>query len=346
MSYHIESVGAISLHHIGNKSAEEGCIISEKCLNIDEETAQTLKNYFINHFKGDERYCLAHQSDLSYNEVYGFVSAIFDDPSSLHDMSINLARHLYEQSTHPKIKAGEFYTVYFSEAIIDGEVTDAVGLFKSENKDTFLRVTASTEGMSVKSLQGVNINKLDKGCLIFNLERENGYILAIVDNTNKGSEALYWVDDFLKVRPLKDDYHDTQNILSLCRDFVTDRLPEQFEVTKADQAEMLNRSLAYFKQNDNFDLGTFSEQVIAQPEVVESFMQYKDEYAKERDIEVNESFTISDNAVKRESRSFKSVIKLDRNFHIYIHGDNKYLKRGFDPETGMNYYQLFFKEEE
>jgi hypothetical protein len=40
------------------------------------------------------------------------------------------------------------------------------------------------------------INKLDKGCLIFNTEWENGDIVTVVDNTNKGVDAQYWIDVF------------------------------------------------------------------------------------------------------------------------------------------------------
>ncbi|MFQ9503659.1 MAG: hypothetical protein ACLR1G_06560 [Alistipes indistinctus] len=42
----------------------------------------------------------------------------------------------------------------------------------------------------------------------------------------------------------------------------------------------------------------------------------------------------------------KSVIKLDRNFHIYVHGNNQYIRKGYDEETCMNYYQLLFNEEQ
>jgi len=76
---------------------------------------------------------------------------------------------------------------------------DAVGLFKSENKDTYLKVEPVMEGYEIESRQGININKLDKGCLVFNTDKENGYVLSIVDNTNKGNEAQYWKDDFLSV---------------------------------------------------------------------------------------------------------------------------------------------------
>lgn len=41
----------------------------------------------------------------------------------------------------------------------------------------------------------------------------------------------------------------------------------------------------------------------------------------------------------------KSVIKLDKNFHIYVHGDQHKIVKGMDPKTGLNYYQLFFRDE-
>jgi len=55
-----------------------------------------------------------------------------------------------------------------------------------------LKVYPSGDGFEIESEKGININKLDKGCLIFNTERESGYVVAIVDNTNKGTEAQYW----------------------------------------------------------------------------------------------------------------------------------------------------------
>ena len=145
-----------------------------------------------------------HDSDIALNEVYHYCSKIFSDPNLIQEESINLATHLYNQSTHPKIKAGEFYVVYFSNCEVDGKCINAIGLFKSENKDTFLKIHSKGENFEIESESGININKLDKGCLIFNTERENGYLVAIVDNTNKGSEAKYWTDDFLHVRPRKD----------------------------------------------------------------------------------------------------------------------------------------------
>ena len=228
-------IKSITVHNVGNKLNQENIHFSKKLLVIDEEMNNMLTGHFLFPFKSNEYFNFYHDIDLNMNEVFVCVTKIFENRDSLQEQSVNLAKHLYEQSTHPKIKGGEFYTVYFKDCIIDGETVDAVGLFKSENKDTFLKVFPSGEGFEIESQQGVNINKLDKGCLVFNTERENGYIVAVVDNTNKGVEAQYWLDDFLHVRQRKDEYHNTQNILSLCKNFVKNELPQHFEVSRADQ---------------------------------------------------------------------------------------------------------------
>lgn len=337
-------IDAISIHWIGNKAGDEGVIISKKNIRIQSELSNLMTHYFVSGFKQQEFYQLFHDTDLKYNEVFGFISDIFDKPDIAHEQSVNLAKHLYEQSTHPKIKGGEFYVVYFKDCIIDGKTVDAVGLFKSENKDTFLKVYPSGDGFEIESQQGVNINKLDKGALIFNTDKENGYIVAVVDNTNRGAEAHYWIDDFLHVRQRKDEYYNTQNVMALAKNFVVKELPKAFDVSKADQAQLLNKTTQFFKAKDTFDMEEFANEVIAQPEVIDSFNQYKDSYAKERDIEFSDSFSISDTAVKKQARAFKSVIKLDKNFHIYIHGDRQLIEQGEDNKG--KFYKVYYKEEQ
>lgn len=340
------NIEGVCTHWVGSKQEGELHLTKTAIEMKDESLPGTLKRYFFNSFKTEEYYNFYHDSDLKYNEVYGIVSDIFANPCDLHTHSINLAKHLYEQSIHPRIKSGEFYVVYFSGCVFAGEQIDAVGIFKSENKDTFLKVLPNGDCFNIESVLGVNINKLDKGALIFNTGSEEGYIVSVVDNTNKGDEAHYWVDNFLHVQQRKNEYYNTQNAMSLCKNFVTKELPAQFAVSKADQAELLNKSVKFFKEKEHFDMSEFAQEVIAQPEVIDSFNQYKTTYAQERDIEFPDNFGISDSAVKKQARILKSVIKLDKNFHIYVHGNNQYIKKGFDPETGMQFYQLFFKEEE
>ncbi|MDR0799188.1 MAG: nucleoid-associated protein [Dysgonamonadaceae bacterium] len=333
----------VSLHIVGNKLRDENCILTKSTLSITDDIKEILINYFVSAFKSPEYFNFYHDIDISMNEIFVCASKIFDNPNTLLDQSVNLAKHLYEQSTHPKIKGGEFYTVYFKDCIIDGETVDAVGLFKSENKDTFLKVFPKGEGFEIESEKGININKLDKGCLIFNTEKENGYIVAVVDNTNKGVEAQYWIDDFLHVRQRKDEYYNTQNIISLTKNFVKNELPQQFKVSGADQADLINKAVKFLKDKDNFNLEEFANEVIGQPDIIEKFNQYKSVYAQEYAVDIADNFTISESAVKKQTRALKSVIKLDKNFDIYIHGDRNLIEQGRD-EKGK-FYKIYYQEE-
>jgi hypothetical protein len=90
-------------------------------------------------------------------------------------------------------------------------------------------------------------------------------------------------------------------------------------------------------------LNEFTNEVIEQPEMIKSFNQYKPIYQKEYEIDIPDEFPISANAVKKQARIFKSVIKLDKNFHIYVHGNRNLIEQGID-ENGK-FYKIYYKEE-
>lgn len=160
--------------------------LSKKQLTLDELLQNSFSQYFLSSFKSEEYYRFHHDINLPLNEVYTCVSVVFDNAKLLQKQSENLAKHLYNQSTHPKIKGGEFYIVCFTDCNLKGEALDAIGLFKSENKDTFLEVEQISEGFDIESRQGININKLDKGCLIFNAEKENAMCFLFSTILTKG----------------------------------------------------------------------------------------------------------------------------------------------------------------
>jgi hypothetical protein len=336
----------VIVHHIGSKTEDEGIQLSNLGLDLNDDQLQVLlMQYFLTPFKPGEMFTLTHPEDINKNEVYACISQIFADRETFIEQSVNLANHLYEQSEHPKINPGELYVAYFTNCMVDGDMVDAIGLFKSESKETFLKVENKKNSLGVQYHSGVNINKLDKGCLIFNLEPEKGYQVIIVDNVNKGGEAQFWKDRFLQVTTRKDEYHQTRNYLDMCKTFVMEEAPREFEISKTDQTEFMNKSANYFKKNEDFNYQDFAEQVIVQPEVVESFNNYKKQYATEHACDITDEFAISAPAVKKEAKTMKNVIKLDKNFHIYVHGNSEYLIKGFDENTGMHFYQLYFKEE-
>ena len=70
-----------------------------------------------------------------------------------------MARHLYNQSEHPKIQSGELYIAYFADCQLDDEITDAIGIFKSENKDIYLKPSDQNGDLEISYEHGINIKK-------------------------------------------------------------------------------------------------------------------------------------------------------------------------------------------
>lgn len=332
----------LAIHQVGNKSNEEGIIISEQEVAINGSVAPLLTTYFTKPFKSEEFYTFNHETDLNLNEVYSYVRSIFNDKTSLLLQSISLAKHLYEQSIYPQIKSGELYVAYFDNCYLNEEITEVIGIFKSEQKETFLKVFPEGKSFAVNRDDGININKLDKGCLIINENASDGFKVLLVDNTNKGDDAKYWKDLFLNVKPLENDFYHTKNYLQLCKDFAAEAFPESDRI---DQMSLVQESAKFFKEEDAFDKVQFHEKVLQEPEIIDAFEEYKGNYQEQNDLTMYDEFDINSEAVKKMKRVFKSVIKLDKNFHIYVHGNRSYIRKGFDEESKMSFYQLFYKEE-
>ena len=314
----------------------------------DDVITNLLMQYFLKPFeKTNEVYHLVHSSDLALNEIHHFASEIFEDKTKFHELSTQIAKHLYKVANHPNIKGGEIYVAYFNKVQIEGNPLDVIGIFKSENKETYLKVYPDKGGFAVDyEDNAININKLDKGVLIFNIEKENGYKVVVIDKTTGGQDAaVYWKDQFLQLKIRNDSFNQTSNTLGIYKNFVTQKLDDEFEMSKADKIDLLNRSMKYFKEKETFDMDEFADEVIGNPKAIESFKTYKQQYEEEYEMPIRDTFEISDNAVKKQARVYKSVLKLDKNFHIYIHGDKELIEKGFDDDKHLNYYKVYFKEE-
>ncbi len=336
------------VHHIGNKHEEEGLQLSKKNVELEPSIQALLFTYFLSPFKSTAFYNFTHESDINLNPVFNYAKQIFNDASKFFELSTHIAQLLYDTSNHPKIKAGEFYMTLFRNCVVEDEIVDAIGIFKSENKDTFLKVYQKGSEFAIEHEDGININKLDKGCLIFNTEMEAGYKISIVDNLNKGKLANFWQEDFLGLKEREDDFYNTRAYMQLCKGFVEEVYNEENNVEKPDQADLLNKSANYFKEKEKFDEHEFENEVMGDNEEIKNaFKEYKDHYQEDKNVALNEKeFEISKEAVKKGRAQFKSVLKLDKNFHVYIHGNRERIIKGFDPSSEMHYYQLFFENED
>lgn len=331
-------------HRVGNIAREEGYTLSNDITSVSDETSEFLLKHFLGPVKTEELFAFSQPVQLDYNAVYKICQQIFARPNDFVALSQDIAKLLYEQSVHPKIQAGELNVARFKHARLDGEQVDAIGFFKSESNVPFLKMASDESGYVINHDYGFEIKGVDKGCIVFKTQENEGYRVLVIDNLNKSNEAQYWKDDFLQVKPVKNEFHQTSNFMNIAKNFVTKQLTDEFEVSKADQIDLLNRSVDYFKKHDSFDKEEFAGEVFIDVDVVASFKKFDQTYREENDLELSDNFEISPSAVKKQARIFKSVLKLDKNFHIYIHGDRNLIEQGVD-EDGRKFYKVYYREE-
>lgn len=316
-------------------------ILSSRNTSIEKADNFLLKNILLDVFVSHkEVYEFVHDIDIDLNVLRKIVKE-FWDKEDLLNTSKKIYYYLKDVAIHPKIKDGDLVFAKFEDVQIKDSYYEALGIYKIEQKESFLQIDLNNENVSsMRILSGILSKNIDKACLIVFTKGEPW--IFVIDKNNK--DAQYWIDDFLHIRQRKDEYANTQNVMAMAKNFVTKELPKEFEVSKADQIDLLNKSLKFFKEKDTFDIEDFANEVIEQPEVIESFHNFKRNYESENDIVIDDTFAISNYAFKKQQRSYKRIINLDKKIQIIINGNRQNVEQGED-ERGK-YYKVYYSEEE
>lgn len=330
------------VHYAGNPQNGEKLLLSQQAPELNDELETQLTVYFLRPFRNNpEAWEFRHAVDTEMNPVFACAKKLFGK-GKFDDQSRNIATHLYEQTRHPAIKPGEIFIALFDEIGIGDKACRAVGIFKTERKEHFFKVKNRDRSLTISVDEGLSQQKLDKACLIVDEGDKENFTVFTYEYGNADTE--YWRNDFLGIVPKQDNYQHTKNLLTACKEFVADKLPQEYEISKTEQIELLNRSMEYFKKNQEFEMKDFTKEVFEQPELIRSFKEFRKEYQEEHDLEIEESFEVSAPAVKKQVRFYKSVLKLDKNFHVYIHGDRTKIEQGVEKD-GRKYYKIYYEKE-
>lgn len=324
---------------VGNKANGDGVSFSSEKIDLGD-TKKFLFDLLDKSLKFDELKHLDFVGGVQLNPIYNFVSSIFDDENFFVKEANNLATYLYQQSVHPSVKNGEFYVMKIEGCKVDGKLVDAVGLFKSEIHDTILKVVSNNDGIQVVPEKGMSLKKLDKGSVIFNVNREKGYVLSVLDSSN--SAANYWTDAFLHAIPYEDSYQQTKKIICFYEDFLAGESMEN--IPKADKGIMMNKAEEFLKKTERFELSSFLKKVFSDGMKEQSEL-FKSEFLQWDKFQMADDVLVSKAALKQVSKSKLTTIKLDKNFDIKIKNGNDLLEQGYDEKRGMYYYKLFYNEE-
>ena len=331
-------VEEIVLHHIGASEAESVFNDFSAVLKGPEEQ-EFLRKLFLRPFSSALHTCeFARAKGAKKGTLHALCSDV-EDGEDLVTTSVSIAKHMIQAASGHEVKGGDLFVVKFNGVELGGAGYSAVGIYKFEEKEVFFESKPTSSSVSMKLRRGIGTIKPSKACLV--LFTDQNYTLFTIDGAGS---TQFWHTDFIGLRSKQDHVNSTSNVLEMTKNFITQQLPQDFEIPKADQIDLLNRSVQYFKDNTEFDRGTFAREVFESDEVAESFQRFGDHFKESHAVDIQDNFEISAQAVKRQARIFKSVLKLDKNFHIYIHGDRNKIEQGVD-EAGRKFYKIYYEQE-
>ncbi len=328
-----------TIQQVGNKTNGEGIAFANSLSDINE-SFEFIKLLVKNTFKFKRLSHFDFVESLHLNPVYTFVSKIFEDKNCFVKQSNNLVRYLYDQSLHPKIMNGEFYVFYIANCIVDKEQTDAILMLKSEKKDTFLTVYNEGDILSAKPNIGLGIKHIDKGCLVFNKAKEDGYIINVVDN-NSGKDAHYWTDSFLHVVNYNDDYSSTIQIADIVGGVIRKMQKEKPEQS-VELAKIACRTTQLLKVANKFTTSQLTYMLSDSDETKIKFEEYMTDCEHTNGTFPN-IFQTSPNAINRKAITRMNVLKLGTDFELKLLNPHGEIEIGYDDERDMKFYKLYFK---
>ena len=322
------------LHRIGAEG--ESSVFSDFSAVIKGELEQQfLRKLFLRPFTNMAFTC---EFASEKSAVQQLCTKIYDGESIVEN-SVAIAKQLIATAPEDKMPGGDLIVAKFSAVQIGNAEHEAVGIFKFDEKEIFLESKLKDDAIALRMKRGLGNNKPNKACLV--VFSGDAPTLFIIDSQ---ASTEYWQKDFIGSRPKKDFVNSTSDRMNITKTFITEQLPQDFVVEKADQIDLLNRSVDYFKNHTEFDQDEFTQEVFQEEKTIQSYKNYSDRYQQENDVQVQDNFAISEHAVKKQARAFKSVLKLDKNFHIYIHGDRNKIEHGVD-DNGRKFYKIFYEQE-
>lgn len=188
------------VHRVGNRLREEGCELSQQEVRGTAQLHGTLlRHYLAPLAKTGEEFELYHESDIALNAVRQFSSRVISEADDFIILTQNIAKQLYAVSTHPSIAAGEFIAILFHDVRVDGDPQFALGLYKIEQRETFLDVERTSNSLNLIELSGIPVSNIQKGALII------GGSFEVLVKESSGQQTKYWAEAFLKARPRQTD---------------------------------------------------------------------------------------------------------------------------------------------
>tara|TARA_R110002049_G_scaffold309051_1_gene516211 strand:+ start:12414 stop:13463 length:1050 start_codon:yes stop_codon:yes gene_type:complete len=341
------SISKFIIHKVGNKFNDTKNAFSDKLVDFDEVSYDLMLPFLLRPFGSVvQSYRFNHHANISLNEINSYSTQLFNDEEAFVDISKHIVTHLFEQSSSAQIKTGDVLVVMFEGIEFREITTNAIGIFKIENKVNFFQTYLENNSYDVLVQKGISSKKVDKGCLILNQSDGEGNIILSVDNNSYDTQ--YWINHFLNIKYADDANNHTQQYIELCKDFSTEILKTTYGAQE--QNTFLARTIDFFKENEIVSVERFKDELFEEDKHKKLFDDYKKEFEGEQNFIIRNQFDVAEAVVNKEKKKIKTDIKLDTNIQIKLDIDApdasaEYLERGYDDEKKMHYYKVFFNAE-
>jgi hypothetical protein len=354
------AVTRLVLAKVGHPQREEPLQTSKRVFEVAEPDQGTLTSLFLKPFKNLAGYRFHHHSSLDQHEMNTCAKAIFESPEGLLEKGCDIAKRLYSKSNHPNIKSGDLCVAFVEGIDVNGTLVQGICILKSESVVPFLSISTKDGDLHLHTEQGINPEKIDKGCLILNHHPHKGFHVLTFDRS--GSDSRFWVRDFLAVVAVTDSPFLTNKFANMAVAFVKEEEKAKKQQQKDEPEEanddtppwesatVAKDALSYFEEKEQFSLQEFEEQVLRTPEAVEKFRKHKEKAEEEQGQRFEDSFEISKKDVSKAKKRIGTVVKLDTGVEIHVKPGfadqaEEVLERGFDEGKGMKFIKVFFNGE-
>ncbi|RYD22363.1 MAG: nucleoid-associated protein [Verrucomicrobiaceae bacterium] len=353
------------LAKVGHPQRDEPLQTSKEVFKIEEQDQEMLAGIFLKPFKNLTAHRFSHHASLDQHEMNACTAAIFASADGLLEKGCDIAKRLYAKSNHPNIKSGDLCISMIKDIDVDGQLVQGLCILKSESVVPFLSISTRDGDLELHTEQGINPEKIDKGCLIIDHLASKGYYVLTFDRS--GTDSRFWVRDFLGVVPITDSPFLTNKYTNMAVAFMEKEKKEkpagaavkaaastgdagEDDTPPWEAANASRDAITYFEEKEKFSLQEFEEEVLKTPEAKARFAEHRAKIEEEQGHRLEDSFEISKKDVSKAKNKIKTVMKLDTGAEIRLKPalaakPGSVLEHGFDEEKKMKFIKVWFNED-
>lgn len=342
------------LAKVGHPQRDEPLQTSKEVFKIAEEDQETLSAIFLKPFKNLTGHRFSHHSSLDQHEMNTLTAAIFSSEDGLLEKGCDIAQRLYAKSNHPNIKSGDLCISLIKDIDVDGQLVQGLCILKSESVVPFLSISTKDGDLELHTEQGINPEKIDKGCLIIDHLASKGYYVLTFDRS--GTDSRFWVRDFLGVIPITDSPFLTNKYANMAVAFMEKEkkeakpAPVDDDTPPWDTSSAVRDAITYFEEKESFSLQEFEEEVLKTPEAKARFAEHRSQVEEEQGHKLEDQFEISKKDVSKAKKKIKTVMKLDTGVEVRLKPavatkPDTVLEHGFDEDRKMKFIKVYFNED-